>query len=273
MKFLIYPNPTNPQAVEAAGKIAARFAARGHLCVSPGKGDSSPDMMVVVGGDGTVLRAVRDFPGGKVPIWAVNAGHVGYLTSVSAGEAEEEAERVLRGDFHVERRMILEGVHSSRRGDTPFFCLNEITVHRSACLHSVGVRLSVDGQDLLSFSGDGVLVATPTGSTAYNLSLRGPILLPASEDMVITPICPHSALGVPLVVKGTSRVFMEIERGGGAEDGNALPRLEIDGAVGYPLYPGDTVSASRGAWTVGFVQTREDTFYQRLRVRLMGREH
>ncbi len=272
MRFLLYPNPTNPLAVETAGRIAARLSDGGHSCVGPGGGEGA-EMMIVIGGDGTVLRAVRDYPGGSGPIWAVNAGHGRCLTSTPAADAPEEVERILRGEYAVERRMILEGVLSSSGGDTPFFCLNEITVHRSACLHSVHIDLSVDRKDLLCFSGDGVLIATPTGSTAYNLSLGGPILLPASGDMVITPICPHSAMGVPLVVKGSSAIRMKIGRGsGGEEDGDALPKLEIDGAVGYPLHPGDTVSASRGRWTCAFVQTREDTFYRRLRIRLMGRD-
>ena len=271
MKFLLYSNPTSSLAVATAGKIASLLKKRGHVCFRPGQEGDAPDMMIVVGGDGTVLRAVREYPGGRVPIWAVNAGHVGFLTSTSAECAEAETDLILRGDYTVERRMILEGVHSSAAGNTSFFCLNEMAVHRSACLHSVRISLSVDRKDLLSFSGDGVLIATPTGSTAYNLSLGGPILLPASEDMVITPICPHSAMGVPLVVKGSSSIFIRIERNGdGSDDGDAHPRLEIDGAVGLTLLPGDTVSATRGAWTAGFVRTREDTFYRRLRIRMIG---
>ena len=273
MLFLIYPNPTSERALETANRLSRLLREGGHSCRFHPADSGDADMMIVVGGDGTVLRAVRDYPGGRVPIWAVNAGHMGYLTDVSAAEAEKGLARILEGRGRVERRIVLEGVIGGEAGERPFFCLNEFTVHRAACLHSVRISLSVDSKDILRFTGDGVLVATPTGSTAYNLSLGGPVLLPTSNDLVITPICPHSAIGVPIVVPGASRISMTVNPyGKDRDDENAQPCLTVDGARAFPLSPGDTVTAAAGKWTVGFVRTRDDSFYGRLRTRLMGGE-
>ncbi len=273
MDFLLYPNPINPSAALTAQRIASLLEKRGHTCRFHPDSGGKTDMLIVVGGDGTVLRAVRDYPGGRFPIWAVNAGHVGYLTDISAPDAEKELPLLMDGRFRVERRLVLEGVHRTQGAEHPFFCLNEFTVHRAACLHSVHIGLSVDDKDILSFTGDGVLVATPTGSTAYNLSLGGPVLLPYSDELVITPICPHSAIGVPIVVNGHSRIRMTVNPyGKDRDDEDAQPCLTADGAQSFPLCPGDTVTATSGSWTVGFVHTRDDSFYRKLRLRLMGGE-
>ena len=273
MDFLLYPNPISDLAAATADLIAARLGERGHRCRFHPESGGSFDMMIVVGGDGTVLRAVRDHPGGHFPIWAVNAGHVGYLTDVNAAGALDALDAVLDGQVNVVSRMVLEGMLDGAEGPRPFFCLNEFTVHRAACLHSVHISLSVDRKDILHFTGDGVLVATPTGSTAYNLSLGGPVLLPDSDDLVITPICPHSAIGVPIVVPGRSRIRMTVNPyGKDSDDADAQPCLTADGALSFPLAPGDTVEASAGSWTVPFVHTRDESFYRRLRLRMMGGE-
>ena len=229
MIFLLYPNPTSAAAAETAGRIASRLTKAGHVCRFHPASPEGVEMMIVVGGDGTVLRAVRDYPGGLFPLWAVNAGHMGYLTDVSASDAEKAAATIPEGRFQVERRLVLEGALRSGDAERPFFCLNEFTVHRAACLHSVRIGLSVDDKDILHFTGDGVLVATPTGSTAYNLSLGGPVLLPDSDELVITPICPHSAIGVPIVVRGNSRVRMTVNPfGKDRDDEGAQPCLTTD---------------------------------------------
>ncbi len=270
MVFLIYPNPTSDLALRTADRLAALLSGRGHVCHAHPDAGSRTDMMIVIGGDGTVLRAVRDYPGGGFPIWAVNAGHVGYLTDVAASEAEESLPMILEGRYRVENRLMLEGALTNADGKHPFFCLNEFTVHRAACLHSVHISLSVDDKDILRFTGDGVLVATPTGSTAYNLSLGGPVLLPDSDELVITPICPHSAIGVPIVVRGDSLIRMTVNPyGKDRDDANAQPCLTTDGAASFPLCPGDTITATAGSRTVGFVRTRDDSFYRRLRLRMM----
>ena len=271
MEFLLYPNPINNLAAATADMIAARLRQRGHRCRFHPEGGADPDMMIVVGGDGTVLRAVRDHPGGHFPVWAVNAGHVGYLTDVTASCAPDALDAVLEGRLNIVSRMVLEGMLDGAEGPRPFFCLNEFTVHRAACLHSVQISLSVDRKDILHFTGDGVLVATPTGSTAYNLSLGGPVLLPDSDNLVITPICPHSAIGVPIVVPGHSRIRMAVNPyGKDSDDFGVQPCLTADGALSFPLGPGDTVEASAGSWTVPFVHTRDESFYRRLRLRMMG---
>ncbi len=271
MIFLLYPNPINPLAAATADRLAELLSERGHTCVFHPAPAENADMMIVVGGDGTVLRAVRDYPGGGIPVWAVNAGHVGYLTDVPAAAAPEQVPLLLDGHYLTEQRLVLEGVLRSGGHAQPFFCLNEFAVHRGACLHSVQISLSVDSKDILRFTGDGVLAATPTGSTAYNLSLGGPVLLPDSDQLVITPICPHSAIGVPIVVPGSSRIRMTINPyGKDRDDAGAQPLLTADGAFSFPLAAGDEVDASSGSWRVRFIRTRSDSFYKRLRFRLMG---
>jgi NAD+ kinase len=271
MRFLIMPNITNPQAEACAEQMRQMICQAGHEALLHGEEDEtwlqSADVAIVVGGDGTVLRAVRAIHPVDIPIWAVNYGHLGYLTDCEPYAAEEKLQRIFRKDFRQEKRVMLKGTLTSGTETTDFFALNEAVIYRSAFCHTLKMRLLVDGTPIIRVSGDGMLVSTPTGSTAYNLSAGGPILLPEAVQAVVTPICPHAALCAPLVVSGNETVTVEVSM---AESRSVKesPQLVIDGISRLPLKNGDRVECTISSERVRFVRTDEQGFYGRLQTKL-----
>lgn len=271
VNFLIYPNDTNDQARAVAQEITDQLRAAEQDCRTLREADESwlrsAHMAVVVGGDGTVLRAVRALYSYGFPFWAVNAGHLGYLADCEPGEAAQALTRILNGMYRLEKRAMLAGCLYSGEKATPFFALNEAVIHRSGYARNVRMRLSVDGAEIQRFAGDGLLVSTPTGSTAYNLSAGGPILLPESVQAVITPICPHAALCAPLVVDGREEISIGVSLAGEDEAGE-LPQLVVDGCQRLRLHPGDQVLCRIADQRACFVKTSTQGFYRRLQCKM-----
>lgn len=271
MNFLIYPNDTNAQARAVARELINQLRAAGQDCRTLREADEpwlrAAHMAVVVGGDGTVLRAVRALQPYGLPFWAVNAGHLGYLADCEPGEAAEALASILHGAYRVEKRTMLSGCLHSAGEETPFLALNEAVIHRSGYARNMRMRLAVDGAEIQRFAGDGLLVSTPTGSTAYNLSAGGPILLPESVQAVITPICPHAALCAPLVVDSTDEISIGVELAGEDETGE-LPQLVVDGCQRLRLHPGDQVLCRIADQRACFVKTGTQGFYRRLQCKM-----
>lgn len=271
MNFLLYPNETSDAALACAAALTSRLRQAGHDCRSLSQADapwlSGVNLAVIVGGDGTVLRAVRALHQWGFPFWGVNCGHLGYLTECEPAEAPEALNRILRGDYRVEKRALLTGSLLSAGEDTPFFALNEAVLHRSAYARNMRLTLSVDGASIQRFAGDGILVSTPTGSTAYNLSAGGPILLPSSVQAVITPICPHAAMSAPLVVSGEEEITLSVELSA-ADEAGELPQLVVDGCQRLTLHSGDVVRCRIAPQRVCFVKTGGQGFYRRLQQKL-----
>lgn len=232
-KLSFYVNHGKPGAVAVRDRLAALSSSLGMEVV-----DSSPEVVVVLGGDGTMLSAVHRFPG--VPLLGLNLGSLGYLSGVEEPRFEE-AIRALRADsFSVSSRTAL-----AVRGRV---ALNDVVVSRGVSGHAAVIELSADGRVVSDFFADGLVIATPTGSTAYSLSAGGPILLPDSQSLVITPICPHALTSRPLVVRDSSRLSVRVKARPGASsleifaDGASLGQLDAAGAlevaksgVGVPL--------------------------------------
>jgi len=196
----------------------------------------SIDILIALGGDGTLLRAGRSVAGRNIPILGVNLGHLGFLTALPHAELEEHLALVLNGDYRLDRRYTLEGliVHADGSQGEPILAWNDFVIHKRGGARVTRLDLRVqegsartrgadganggageDGtwQDMGSFSADGLIVATPTGSTAYSLSAGGPIVVPSVDCLIVTPICPHTLAMRPLVVPGTQRVAVSpIER-------------------------------------------------------------
>lgn len=274
MRFMIYPNKTYDDAVAFAATISDQLTKEGHICYEMESEQDSrlkeTDMAIIVGGDGTVLRAVRSLLEYSFPFWAVNYGHLGYLTECEPDEALDALERILSGRYRIEKRAMLTGwlEHDGQR--IAFDALNEAVLHRSGYMRTLKMQLSIGGTGIMEFSGDGLLISTPTGSTAYNLSAGGPILLPDSSHLVITPICPHSALCAPLVVTGDKEIRVEFQLGSADDDGN-MPQLLIDGCERLTVHPGDSVVCRLSDCTTDFVKTNEMSFYRRLRSKMAHR--
>ena len=231
--------------------------------------DGSPvDLILALGGDGTMLRASRLAIGSKLPVLGVNTGRLGFLTTTPENELEAGVTAVLDGQALVERRYTLTAAVNVLEGENlgPFNALNDVVVHHSGAARVTPIRLTVERpegeEEIGSFTGDGVILASPTGSTAYSLSAGGPIVAPDVECMVVTPICPHSLSVRPLVVGSHEKVAVT-----GLDPGHNL-QLTIDGQVEAELGSQDTVVISRGEHEVSLVQLQGQTFLDTMRRKL-----
>lgn len=272
MNILLAPNVTRKDAVTFAEEMIAHLHQLGHnASIYHGADDpqlKSTDLAIVAGGDGSVLRAVRETYLHGFPYWAVNFGHLGYLTECEPAEANASLEKILAGDFRLEKRAMLAGEMHCGESCESFIGLNEAVIHRGGCIRPLHLDVAVDGTPIMHFSGDGLLISTPTGSTAYNLSAGGPILMPESSQLVLTPICAHAAVCAPLVVSGRHTICVTLA------DGSDAPTacLDVDGCHRMTLLPGGSITCSLAQQNARFVRTTDTGFYQRLQLKMAGRE-
>lgn len=198
------------------------------------------DYAVVFGGDGTILGAARQLCQTKVPVIGVNVGKLGFLAEFSIQELQDQFERIFLGEALIEKRMI---VHCAvRRGDEDVFsstAVNDVVITAGAPFSMIEMKLSVEKQQLVVCIGDGIILSTPTGSTAYNLSAGGPIVSPRLSALVITPICPHSLSFRPIVINADSTVTIDMIRM------NDQTTLLLDGQVQAELDPDDVIEIQK----------------------------
>jgi NAD+ kinase len=225
-------------------------------------GLKKPDFALVLGGDGTLLSAARAVAHEGVPILAVNLGSLGFLTEVPLGEMYSTLEAVDAGLCPTEQRAVLDCT-AYRQDQTlaRHFALNDVVVNKSALSRLVDFDLLIDGAFVFSYKADGVIIATPTGSTAYSLAAGGPVLMPSVQSFVLTPVCPHALTHRPLVVRDTAQIELRVQTG--LEEAF----LSIDGQVGMPLRQGDRVVCQRAAHSVKLMRVRR-TFFDVLRNKL-----
>jgi NAD+ kinase len=221
------------------------------------------DLLVVLGGDGTLLAVAREAGPVSVPILGVNLGALGFLAEVSPEDLEGALERVLGGELETVARMRME-VETLREGVSlgRYLALNDVVITRSDLSRVIDIEAWTDGSPVATYHGDGLIVATPTGSTAYSLSAGGPILHPALDAMVLTPICPHTLTQRPIVLAGGSRIEMRVAAPRGAA------QLTVDGQAGLPLEPGDRVGVTRSAHSAHFVVSPFRSRFDVLRAKL-----
>ncbi len=195
------------------------------------------DLMIVLGGDGTLLAVARAIGDRAVPMLGVNLGTLGYLAEISPDELFPTLERVLAGELRTETRMRLD-VSAERDGRAigHYLALNDAVIARTALSRMIDLQTWADGVEVTTYHGDGLIVATPTGSSAYSLSAGGPLLLPGIGAIVLTPICPHALTQRPIVLPETCRVEVEVLDTRGGE-----VHLTVDGQVGCELQQGDRV--------------------------------
>jgi NAD+ kinase len=225
-------------------------------------GDRHPDFVLVLGGDGTLLSAARAVAHAGVPILAVNLGSLGFLTEVPLSEMYATLEAVNQGHCPVEERAVLQcRVIRSDECIAQHFALNDVVVNKSAISRLVDFELRIDDTFVFSYKADGVIIATPTGSTAYSLAAGGPIMMPSVGAFVVTPVCPHSLTHRPLVVTDKAQVELLVQ------SGHEEAFLSIDGQVGMPVLQGDRMICSRATHNVKLMRVRR-TFFDVLRNKL-----
>jgi NAD+ kinase len=221
------------------------------------------ELVVVLGGDGTLLSAARALHGHQVPILAVNLGGLGFLTTVTLDELYPLLEQVLAGEHRTIERMMLEaeilrqGKAAERQN-----ALNEAVANKAALARMLDFDVFVDRHHVGRYRADGIIVATPTGSTAYSLAAGGPIVQPDLDAFVITPICPHMLTNRPLVIPDTSRVELDFT------PADEPVYLTLDGQIGFQLEPKDHVVITRSSAKVTFVRPPRKTYYEVLRNKL-----
>jgi len=221
------------------------------------------DLALVAGGDGTLLSVARAAGPRGVPILSVNFGGLGFLTELQPDELYKALARVLRGGGSIEERRMLRVRHTSGRELMSEHCvLNDAVVTKSALARMITLDVRVDDDEVATCTSDGLILATPTGSTAYNLSAGGPILDPRVEAFVVTPICPHTMTYRPLVVPATVRVDVVLR------SASEAAYLTLDGQVGFPLRAGDLISVDGNALPVRLVRVAERGYFEVLRRKL-----
>jgi len=220
------------------------------------------EMLAVFGGDGTLLAAARLVAGHDIPILGINLGSLGFLSEVKLPDLLPNLEAILAGDYELESRILLEV--EVLRGQTVrehYLALNDAVINKGALARIIEIEVLVSGQMMAGFRADGLIVSTPTGSTAYSLSAGGPILYPSLEAFIITPICPHTLTNRPVVVPDGDLIEVTLRHG-------TEVMLTVDGQVGMPLEPGDILRARKSTSVIRLVQPAGNIFFKVLREKL-----
>jgi NAD+ kinase len=222
---------------------------------------SKADLIIVLGGDGTLLSVARLTHPFDVPILAVNLGSLGFLAEVGLPDLYHTLEQVLKGASCIEHRMLLNAC--LERGGTNVqddFALNDVVINKSAA-RIVNLEVHVNGQYMTSYRADGLIIATPTGSTAYSLSAGGPIIHPSMNALLLSPICPFTLTNRPIVIPNQStlqvRLITEEE-----------VQVTLDGQTGYPMFRDDVLEIKQGPTPVSMIQAKGKNYYQILRRKL-----
>lgn len=227
------------------------------------------DCVVVLGGDGTLLQAAHDLSGRGIPIFGINLGTLGFLAETEVAEVEGAFEKLFAGKYEIREQMMLStevsvGGQESRLPDA----LNDLVVTRSGFSRVIGAGVYINGELVNDYRGDGVIIATPSGSTGYSLSAGGPIVSPTTNMMVITPICPHSLNARSIVVSDNDVVTVKIRMSKKTQDEEAI--ATVDGRTAINLRAGDYVKVCRAAQTTKLVRLSGGSFYQVLGTKLSG---
>jgi NAD+ kinase len=224
------------------------------------------DVLVTLGGDGTMLRGARFLAGARVPILGINLGRLGFLSCCGVERLEEALEEMAAGRRVIESRMMLVGCtgRASAGGGIParWLALNDIVLHKIGFARVVQLRVSVDGEPIAAFQADGLIVSTPTGSTAYSLSAGGPVVEPGVESILLTPISPHTLALRPVVLPPAARVVVR------SEGTTGELAVTVDGQVGATVAPGDELVVQRAPMPALIVRLPDSTFFSRMRWKL-----
>jgi NAD+ kinase len=254
-RLAIVAHAGKPEAKELQAKLTEFAVRRGAEVV-----DGDPDLVMALGGDGTMLRSAQMAHSCDAPLLGVNLGALGYLTEVEMGDECDALQRVLDGDFDIEERMMLQCESSD--GGEAHVGLNELLVERSSRRRFVRLLVSIGGEQLGAFNADGVIVATPTGSTAYAMSAGGPLVDPRAQCLVLVPVSPHMIFSRPFVLPPDMVIEITIDRGGQEAS------LAIDGHIGWDLAAGGRVVVRRHPRPLRLVRLSGPGFVERLRSKL-----
>jgi NAD+ kinase len=221
------------------------------------------DLVVALGGDGTMISAARHVAGRNVPIMGVNLGGLGFITQTNKCDIFTALDKALHGDCPVEKRIMLDAVLiSESRESNRFTGLNDIVINKGALARMIEIEAVVDGSYLTTYRADGLIISTPTGSTAYSLAAGGPILYPTLGCIVVTPICPHVLTNRPLVLPDDRSIRVTLK------NDSEQVNLTVDGQAGCPLKQGDMVEIRKSAHITRILDTGFCNHFELLRTKL-----
>lgn len=273
----LFVNCNKPQPLATAVKLIPFLRDRGVTPVfngdvaqwlrgETGRADEdilAADMVLVLGGDGTALAAARGLCGHSAPMLTVRFGSFGFLAEIEPDVVESALERVLAGDYVVEERPMLRATRESGGEKThDVVGLNDVALVRGVSPRLVKLEAAVNGEPLATYSGDGVVVCTATGSTAYNLAAGGPIIHPTLDALLVTPICPHALHFRPLLIPPDSALTLRIP------DTGSPAQVSVDGQVTFDLGFEDVITVCQSPCRARFITLGESSFYQKVRTRL-----
>ncbi|MCF6265514.1 MAG: NAD(+)/NADH kinase [Desulfuromusa sp.] len=221
------------------------------------------DLVIVLGGDGTLISVARLVGERNVPIVGVNLGRLGFLTEITRDELPEMLERLIADDYQISDRMMLDAsIHRDDKVVGEFTVLNDVVINKGALARIIDMETYVDGRHLTSYKADGLIISTPTGSTGYNLAAGGPIIYPDINSLLITPICPHMLTNRPIMVWSRSVIEIKVK----FEDDVVF--FTGDGQVGRKLLPGDRVKVRRSKSRTRLVSSPSKDYFEILRTKL-----
>lgn len=222
------------------------------------------EFVIVLGGDGTLLGAARRVAGYRVPILGVNLGGLGFLTEIPLKRLYPVMEKMIEGRLEVESRLMLETrVIRGNEEVCRFMVLNDVVINKGALARIIDLDVHIDDQFLTTYRADGLIVSTPTGSTAYNLSAGGPIVYPTMSSFILTPICPFALTNRPIILPDSATIYMTLTR-----KSEERVSLTFDGQVGFDLRHADRVAVSKSGEKIRLIKSPDQSYFEILREKL-----
>lgn len=236
------------------------IAGSGKLLENPGQLDA----LLTLGGDGTLLRGARTIAPNEVPILGVNLGRLGFLTCCPVEELASALERLARRDYHTEHRIALHArvLDAAGQERQQWFALNDVVLHKGGFARVVSIRVAANGETMARYAADGVVLSTPTGSTAYSLSVGGPVVFPTLETIVVSPISPHTLAIRPVILPSSAEVRLQ------SDDGPEQLLVTVDGQVGTKFAQGETLVVCRATSEVLIIRFPGSSFFATMRQKL-----
>lgn len=276
----IAPNPNKKEAVRLAGELAdwleqrhVRTVLAEDIAAATGRTQLAgteeevvrTDLLLVLGGDGTMLRWSRIAAPVGTPMMGINFGQYGFITEIHPNEAKSALTRILDGNYCLSERVVLKARVTRDEQETgTYHALNDVVVSKGTLARMLGLNTYVNGKFIVTYAADGIIVSSPTGSTAYSLSAGGPVVHPNVSVLIITPICPHTLNARSLVVPDSEQIRIIGECGGH----DAEMMLTVDGQLGEHLTCRDTVEIGKADFAAKLLQLEPQSFYNKLQTRL-----
>jgi len=276
MHFLLFSNVNKDPDQKVTERLERLILERGHAVTKVLEGDEAPeegipldtlapiDVVIVLGGDGTMLRASHAIGAGEVPMIGLNLGTTGFLTEVECSAMEDMVDRLIRGEYEVEERMMLTGRirKEGQESEAPvsFSALNDVVIIREGVLRLIALRIYVNDVFFDTYEADGVIISTPTGSTGYNLSAGGPIVSPKTRAIVLTPISPHSLSKKSIVFDAGDRIRITLTEKRKTQVNEGI--VSFDGYKNYEISVGDQVEVMSSSVPLRLIRLEQRSFFE-----------